>query len=451
MGAPLMAGEQRDHRNNGDHGGGNQGGGDHEGGGHGGYGRGNEPSELGQKVDWMTYTHQELYDMVHTGVDLDSATSAKAGWSGIGKSLGEVRDLLVKAINQSSQAWEGETADRAREGLESVMKWAQNTSDHADNVATCINEEIQHVVTAREQMPAPVPPTLPAAVAPGADQALVPSAIARGADVPATSTAESALTGSSTLGSALRRTTTTPESFAGLDTVAAPAAETTAVADATHRQAAEVMAMFQQNSYAVDLTVPSFSAPVNPVAAPTPGAQAPLAPGGATADGPAGAGGSAVVNPAATTGQSSADRQRQQGGSAGRMPAGAGRGAGGYGGGGGVFARGRVPSSGSGSSGGSGGSPLGATPIGAGGSSANIGSGHGASGSPGGVTSQFQASKAVTPQHGMIGATPMAAPPPMAAGMGGGGNDSRNRPDYLEDDENVFGVDRKAAPPVIGL
>ncbi|GAA2665138.1 MULTISPECIES: hypothetical protein [Actinosynnema] len=438
-----MAGEQRDHRRNGDHA--NQGGGDKN-----GYGRDNEPSELGQKVDWMTYSHQQLYDMVHTGVDLDSANSAKTGWSGIGKSLGEVRDLLVKAINQSSQAWEGETADRAREGLESVMKWAQNTSDHAENVATCINEEIQHVVTAREQMPAPVPPTLPTAVAPGADQALVPAATARSADLPATSTAESALTGSSTLGSALRRTPTTPESFAGLDTVAAPAAETTAAADATHRQAAEVMAMFQQNSYAVDLTVPSFSAPVNPVATPTPGAQVPLAPGGATPDGPAGAGGSAVVNPAATTGQSSADRQRQQGGSAGRAAAIAGGrgGAGGYGGG--VFARGRVPSSGSGSSGGSG-SSLGATPIGAGGSSANVGAGHGASGSTGGVTSQFQASKAVTPQHGMIGATPMAAPPPMAAGMGGGGNDSRNRPDYLEDDENVFGVDRKAAPPVIGL
>lgn len=67
---------------------------------------------------------------------------------------------------------------------------------------------------------------------------------------------------------------------------------------------------------------------------------------------------------------------------------------------------------------------------------------------PGSVTSTFQSPKAVTPHAGgMIGAAPMAAPPPVASQSG----NERSRPGYLEDDDNVFGVDRKAAPPVIGL
>ncbi|GGP36970.1 hypothetical protein [Saccharothrix coeruleofusca] len=391
-------------------------------------------SPLGQKVDWMTHSHQELYDMVHKGVDLNLANSAKADWTAVGKSLGEVRDLLAKALAQSSQAWEGETADRAREGLESVMKWAQNTSDHAENVATCIAEEIQHVVTAREQMPAPPPaPPLPTAVAPDA----APVAGRRLDTV-----AEPGFGG--------RTAVPREEAFTDLETVGAPAVDSVAAADATHRRAAEVMAMFQQNSYAVDRTVPSFSPPVNPVAPPPPPAGAPLP----TTPAPdAGAGAPVAVTPGVNQGNStthkSDHRNQQHGTTPPQRAAAAGRGgAGGFGGGLGGYGAGRgVPAApvygGAGGGGAAGGM------SGPGGSSGFVGTDHGGrpSANPGGTTSQFQAPKAVTPQHGMIGAAPMAAPPvaPTSAESG------RSRPDYLEDDDNVFGLDRKAAPPVIGL
>jgi len=57
--------------------------------------RSKEPSELGEKVDWMTYTHQELYDMVHTGVDLTSAASVKDNWTKLGTTLADVKDELI--------------------------------------------------------------------------------------------------------------------------------------------------------------------------------------------------------------------------------------------------------------------------------------------------------------------------------------------------------------------
>ncbi|ONI81995.1 hypothetical protein ALI22I_38145 [Saccharothrix sp. ALI-22-I] len=428
---------------------GGQGGGQGNGGGY-GYGGGQgghqEKPDLGQKVDWMTYSHQRLWEMLNTGVDLKAAGSAQADWAAVSKVLGDVQELLAKAIGQSTQAWEGRSAERAREALESVEKWALNTSEHADNVAKCIATEIEHVQTAREMMPPPAP---------------APPVVTPVADVPATSTPtpvappRSPLVGNrladyGTLTpvadeslAASPRLTRVPSAFTGIDTVAAPAVDSVVTADATHRQAAEVMAMFQLNSYEVDRTVPSFSPPTNPVAPPPPpSVVVPTTPSGPDGGGTSGAGGPVVVNNNSNTPGGPATNQRPgtapqfgRGGFAG------GRG-GGYGGG-----RGAMPMPTPVGAAGGGGAPM-SSP---GGTTGALGSDRGGSGAnPGSVTSSFQAPKSVTPQSGMIGAAPIAAPPPVA---GGGANDDRdrNRPGYLEDDDNVFGVDRKAAPPVIGL
>ncbi|MEV0677162.1 hypothetical protein AB0I60_11625 [Actinosynnema sp. NPDC050436] len=434
----------------GDHGGGNHGNGNHHGG-------GNEehheppPSRLDEKVDWMSFSHQALYDMVHTGVDLKAAGSAQADWAMVGKALDEVQGLLAKAITQSQQAWSGESAERAREALVSVEKWALNTSGHADNVAKCIGEEIQHVETARQMMPAPspAPPTVdpvtgggtpPVAGQPDTRAALVQQQPAF--RVPGNHGVQQQLMAEDAGGAASRplgfRATSpvAPNSpFTGLENVAAPVVDSVVAADATHRQAAEVMALFQQNSYAVDRTVPSFSPPTNPVAPPTPPPVVvtphPVAPP------PVPDGGPVVVNP----NQNQPARPER-----GATTPSQGRGGGSFARGGFAGGRGPVPVPlGSAGGGGAGGpAPLGPPGLGSG----AVVNERSAGGSPGGVTSQFQAPKSVTPQHGMIGAAPMAAPPPVGSAPGGS---ERNRPGYLEDDDNVFGVDRKAAPPVIGL
>ncbi|MBB5958891.1 hypothetical protein FHS29_005500 [Saccharothrix tamanrassetensis] len=433
------------------HGGGHGGG---QGGGQGGHGSEPPPSDLGQKVDWMAFSHQALYDMVHTGVDLKAAGSAQADWAAVGKALGEVQELLAKAIKQSQQAWAGETADLAREALESVEKWALNTSDHADNVAKCIGDEIQHVQTAREMMPAPTP----------APQVVEPVGAGGGGAAPVVTQtqpeARAPRVGSQRLmadgvyepvpvdglRAAPNPTPTSPTSpFTGLESVSAPVVDSVLTADATHRQAAEVMAMFQQNSYAVDRTVPSFSPPTNPVA-PTPPPVVVLPRGPVTPPSTGGDGGPVVVNNNPNQPVDRGERgERERGG--GTNPQ---QGRGGAGGGGGGFAGGRggrpVPIGASGGGGGGGGP----APLGSPGSMSGVepGARSAAGANPGSVTSTFQSPKSVTPQSGMIGAAPMAAPPPVGAT---GGANERNRPGYLEDDENVFGVDRKAAPPVIGL
>ncbi|MEU4739914.1 PPE domain-containing protein, partial [Actinosynnema sp. NPDC023658] len=267
-----------DNRHGGNHGGQGHGGGhggQHGGGQGGGQGDGHghdKPTDLGQKVDWMTYSHQQLWEMINTGVDLKAAGSAQADWAAVGKALGEVQELLAKAIGQSTQAWTGESAERAREALESVEKWALNTSEHADNVAKCIATEIDHVQTAREMMPPPAP--APPVVTPVAGAAVSPVATPTPVAAPRSPLITDRMTGSGSYaaphdGSLASTPSRTAGAFTGIDTIAAPAVDSVVTADATHRQAAEVMAMFQMNSYEVDRTVPSFSPPTNPVA-PTP-------------------------------------------------------------------------------------------------------------------------------------------------------------------------------------
>jgi hypothetical protein len=63
-----------------------------------------------------------------------------------------------------------------------------------------------------------------------------------------------------------------------------------------------------------------------------------------------------------------------------------------------------------------------------------------ASSATGGQTKAFQNPLA-------MGGAPMAAAP--AAGQGRDEREHRSA-SYLEEDDNVFGLDRKAAPPVIG-
>ncbi|KOX32548.1 hypothetical protein ADK67_07770 [Saccharothrix sp. NRRL B-16348] len=443
-----------DNMHGGNHGGQGHGGGQHGGQGHGGnHGQGHggghgggqghdKPTDLGQKVDWMTYTHQQLWEMINTGVDLKAASSAQTDWATVSKSLGEVQTLLAKAIGQSSQAWTGESAERAREALESVEKWALNTSEHADNVAKCIATEIDHVQTAREMMPPPAP--APPVVTPVGDAPSTPVATPTPLATPRSPLAGTrlvedagyrtpSLTSQDGLAAGSTPLVRSPGAFTGIDTIAGPAIDSVVTADATHRQAAEVMAMFQQNSYEVDRTVPSFSPPTNPVAPPPPPpvVVTPNPPGTDGSGGGSGGGGSAVVNnPGGST------PNQRPGGTSPQF------GRGGFAGGrGGFGGRGAMPTP-VGASGGGGGGPL----AGPGAATGALGPDRG-SANPGSVTSQFQAPKSVTPQSGMIGAAPMAAPPPVA----GGGEKDRNRPGYLEDDDNVFGVDRKAAPPVIGL
>ncbi len=399
-------------------------------------------SLLHEPVDWMTYSHEALYKMVHTGVNLAGAQAAATNWQKIGEDIAAVRVNLLKAVEDSSVGWDSESARLARDGLTEVTNWVDDTANYATKVSAAITLETSNVEAARAAMPPPpAPPETPAA---GDVQA--PSAVLRPAD--RLTTIDQVDGFGSVPGVQDAGLVRSTGEFSGFAAIGTSPVEALAASDASHRRAADVMAAFQRDSAAVDQTVPQqFTPPVNPIN-PTPvnpdlgGTRTPgtpdTTPGGAT--------GAPVATPGTTNqnrGTTSTSSRFGGGGGGGR-----GGGGGGFGGGTGMA---RPFSPGSGGQGGGGASgPGGPGGPGVAGGAAGVSEGsRGGAGAAAAAASQPAGNQTKAFQNPLaMGAAPMAGAP----GAAGGRDDSREHKSasYLEEDDNVFGVDRKAAPPVIG-
>ncbi|WP_434451794.1 PPE domain-containing protein [Lentzea sp. E54] len=397
-------------------------------------------SDLHEPVDWMTYTHEQLYNMVHTGVNLAGAQAAATNWQKIGEDIAGVRTNLLKAVEDSAVGWDSESARLARDGLTEVTNWVDDTATYATKVSVAITTETSNVEAARAAMPpppkAPDPPVPP--------DTAVPRPVLRPQDR-VVAVDQAGGFASTNLREQRMIAETTPGEFAGFETIGSSPVDTLAANDASHRRAADVMAAFQRNSAAVDQTVPAqFTPPVNPI---NPAPTGPELGGTRTPGTPDGTTGAGTGAPVATTGTQNQNRgttntsSRYGGGGGG----GGGRG-GGFGGGfGGGMARPFGPNTGNQGAGGAGGASGGGSAGGAAGVSEGSRGGAGAaaaaaSQSTGGQTKAFQNPLAM--------GAPMAGAPAAA----GGRDDAREHKtaSYLEEDDNVFGLDRKAAPPVIG-
>lgn len=392
--------------------------------------------DLHQPRDWMVYSHEDLYNMVHKGVNLAGAQAAASSWQKIGEDIAGVRERLLKAVEDSAVGWDSESARLARDGLTEVTNWVDDTATYAQKVSAAITTETTNVEAARAAMPPP--PKAPEPPVPVEPQPVLRPAF-RDRMTLMDSAAE--MVGVETAHvTELRRAS----SFAGFETVGTSPVETLAANDAQHRLAADVMAAFQRNSAAVDQTVPAqFTPPVNPIYPNPPSLSGGDLSGRTPADGGT-TGGGAGAPVTTTTGA-------QNRGTTNTSSRGYGAGVrGGGSGGGGGFTGGMMPGrfgqnsnqggpGGGGGAGGSGGAGLSAGVNERGGAGAAAAA---ASSATGGQTRAFQNPLA-------MGGAPMAAGAP-AAGQGRGDEREHKSASYLEEDDNVFGLDRKAAPPVIG-
>ena len=399
--------------------------------------------KLHEPIDWMVYSHEDLYNMVHNGVNLAGAQAAATNWQKIGEDIAGVREHLLKAVEDSTTGWDSESARLARDGLTQVTNWVDDTSNYAHKVAAAITTETNNVEAARAAMPPP-----PAKVeSPATVTATAPAVPPRPALVRDRLTmmdSAAGLMGVETDHATLLRQPTTSTAFQGFANLGTSPVETLAANDASHRRAADVMAAFQRNSAAVDQTVPAqFTPPVNPVNPnPTLGGGDLAARNNTTADGGAGGAGAPVATTAAAVNRSTTNptSSRTYGGGAGVRGGGS---AGGFGGMGVGLSRPFNSGNQSGPAGGGGaGGPAGGGGLAGVNERAVAGpASAAASSSTGGQTKAFQNPLA-------MGGAPMAGAP--AAGQGRDDAREHKSASYLEEDDNVFGLDRKAAPPVIG-
>jgi len=183
-----------------------------------------EPGSLDEQVDWMTYSHPELYSMIHTGLDLTGAMSVSAKWARLGDELADIGDELARLLVATSQAWQGESADLARESVSALSEWSRDTGVRATEVSGCITVQVDNATTARNKMPA-VPYPVDAKSAPS------------------------------------QATAFTSGDFATAQPLVADPEAYTSRERALHQQAASTMEQFQENSRDVYATVPQFAPP----------------------------------------------------------------------------------------------------------------------------------------------------------------------------------------------
>jgi hypothetical protein len=179
-----------------------------------------DPDTLDAAVDWMTYSHHELYQMVHNGLDLTGAMAVSAQWARLGDELADIGAELGKIVQAAAGSWEGAAADLARETLDGLTRWASDAGTLATKVSGCVSIEVDNATNARDDMPAPPRP-----------------------------------------GPAPSVSAFTSGEFAGAEHLIADPHGPVRQEKAMHAQAARAMARFQQSSLEVYGTVPQFSPP----------------------------------------------------------------------------------------------------------------------------------------------------------------------------------------------
>ncbi|MFC4005001.1 hypothetical protein ACFS2C_27675 [Prauserella oleivorans] len=188
-----------------------------------------EPGDLGEEINWRTYSHRELYRMATTGLDLEGADEVAGQWSRLGGELDDIGRLLKQALEQAADGWQGAAAEEARGKVEQLSSWTRQTAEGSVLVSECVSKQADLARVTKNTMPEP--PLLPAPVVP-----------LRGEAEPA-------------------RLAEAPGGFASApDLVTDPAPERER-ARQLHQQAAEVMERYQHQSNEIYRSVPTFSAP----------------------------------------------------------------------------------------------------------------------------------------------------------------------------------------------
>lgn len=202
-------------------------------------------SDLGAAIDWMTYSHEQLYPMATQGLDLAGANTVAAKWAEIGEKLQEIGVDLQRAIARAEGGWSGDAAELAREAATKLVKWAEDTGERANEACGCVSRQAEIAQRASMAMPEPVkqPEPPPLCGTPDLDKPMGPAG------------------GGTAAMSASAPSPFASGSFADAGELSQAPWGTQERARAAHREAADVMRRMQRESFEVYGTVPWFVPP----------------------------------------------------------------------------------------------------------------------------------------------------------------------------------------------
>ena len=110
----------------------------------------------GAGARWQGYSHQQLYDMIHSGPGSGAAGAVADTWSGMSGALQDIQQDINKGVTTSGATWVGAAADSARGALGPLGEWAQQAATAADVMRVSVELQGDLLGKARADMPVPV-------------------------------------------------------------------------------------------------------------------------------------------------------------------------------------------------------------------------------------------------------------------------------------------------------
>lgn len=114
-----------------------------------------EPPSIGDS-NYMSISHQDLYDMVNTNLNSGQVGDGGKSWNSISNSLVTVSNTLSKASQATESTWTGTAADAARSFHSGVAAWTGSTSDSAQLASDTMYDQSVAAQSVQGQVPKPV-------------------------------------------------------------------------------------------------------------------------------------------------------------------------------------------------------------------------------------------------------------------------------------------------------
>lgn len=111
---------------------------------------------------WRGYEHPELYKMINAGPGAAASDPQTTYWQDLAKELTELDEDLTARLGQLGTRWEGSAAESAQAGLTPLASWASDAQTGATVMRISSEDQGQYVSDARSNMPEPVAVTTPA-------------------------------------------------------------------------------------------------------------------------------------------------------------------------------------------------------------------------------------------------------------------------------------------------
>lgn len=110
---------------------------------------------------WQGYSHEQLYQMLHSGPGGSAAGPVADRWAAMSDALSDIQQGINAGVTGSGATWVGSAGDTARGQLGPLGEWAQQAASGAEVMRISTELQADLLGKARAAMPVPAPTPVP--------------------------------------------------------------------------------------------------------------------------------------------------------------------------------------------------------------------------------------------------------------------------------------------------